>query len=182
MDNVDKLTSLRLRYLLLILKEANVSCISKATMDLINTLFALDAADPTFLCLCTCDLLMSSADWAPTWGKLLLEHSDMNGMCDAMLHKFGLDKASLVSKCATTMTKSNCTPKQKEDGEISLDASHVDVSDQGEANASNSAFFMPFQIFPLSHVLLRSCRMFFLGHQSFEASVLHCCVAVCLSH
>lgn len=112
-DNVDKSTSLRLRYLLLILKEANVSCIGKTTAELVNSLFALGVADPTFLCLCTCDLLMSSADWAPTWGKLISEHSDMNTLCDAMLQKFGLDKATLVSKCATT--PKNSTEQQRDD-------------------------------------------------------------------
>ena len=61
-ENVDRLTSLRLQYLMLILKEAvpSVSNISDQERSLILQMAGLQLDDSHFVCLCTCDLLMSS--------------------------------------------------------------------------------------------------------------------------
>lgn len=110
-ENVDKLTSLRLRYLLLILKEgvASIAGITVQERNLVTALTALEQNDPTFICLCTCDLLMSATDWALTWGKLLSTQTDMASLCEKMLQSFGLEKEGLLTKNAKKASESDNT-------------------------------------------------------------------------
>lgn len=137
-DNVDKLTSLRLRYLQLILKESvsTLLGVSQQGRQLVDELAALKEDHETFLCLCTCDLLMSSSDWALTWGPLLSEFSDVQSMCTSMLNKFGLDKQSLlVSK---TMPVDPPSAKGTVDGK---QTTHVPPGEDEHTRAEHGSIF-----------------------------------------
>ena len=99
-EKVDKMTSLRLQYLMLILKEGltSVTSVSDKERGLICEMAALRVEDPYFVCLCTCDLLMSSTDWSLTWSRHLSASESVSMLCDHMMDSFGLDKSVLLAK------------------------------------------------------------------------------------
>ena len=121
-ENVDRLTSLRLQYLMLILKEAvpSVSNISDQERSLILQMAGLQLDDSHFVCLCTCDLLMSSTDWSVTWSKHLSESQDVGTLCEGMMATFGLERDALIAKnntskaCKTTSTSATTPPEVPE--------------------------------------------------------------------
>ena len=121
-ENVDRLTSLRLQYLMLILKEAvpSVSNISDQERSLILQMAGLQLDDSHFVCLCTCDLLMSSTDWSLTWSKHLSESQDVGTLCEGMMATFGLERDALIAKnntskaCKTTSTSATTPPEVPE--------------------------------------------------------------------
>lgn len=62
----------------------------------------LSSDDPSFIVLCTCDLLMSSTDWSATWSAYLGKSSTMESLCDSMLDKFGVDKNTILKSVRET--------------------------------------------------------------------------------
>ncbi|CAK8992116.1 unnamed protein product [Durusdinium trenchii] len=110
-DCVDDVTSLRLRYLMLILKEivTKVQNVSPAAKNIIAQLGGLDVKSTDFICLCTCDLLMSSSDWASTWSFMLRESQSFEHMCDSMLEKFGLSRDAILKTSKETSSAKTAT-------------------------------------------------------------------------
>ncbi|CAK9088695.1 unnamed protein product [Durusdinium trenchii] len=102
---LEKFLSLRVKATMFILNEAvrNVPdfALMEESEECNNTLCSLHClkdGSETFLSLSTCDILLSSKDWASTWALSLSQAKSMDDLADLMLEKLGLDKATILGR------------------------------------------------------------------------------------